>query len=96
MAARWGAEVEGWRLGGAFAAVEFADDAGDVGAGFGVGRDAVVAVDGGGAGVVGGDCEGDVVVVAGEELVEIGGAAADVLFGHEGVAGRRGPRRWRA
>jgi hypothetical protein len=72
--------------GGAFAAVELADDAGDVGAGLGVGRDAVVAVDGGGAGVVGGEGEGDVVAIAGEELVEIGRAAADVLLGREGVA----------
>ena len=76
--------------GGEFAAIELADDAGDVSAGLGVGRDAVVAVDGGGAGVVGGEREGDVVVVAGEELVEIGGAAGDVLVGREGVRARRG------
>ena len=69
----------------ALAAVELADDAGDVGAGFGEGRDAVVAVDGSWAGVVGGDGEADVVVVAGEELVEVGGAAGDVLLGREGV-----------
>ena len=90
-----GAGGEGW-ICGALAAIELADDAGDVGAGFGVGRDAVVAVDGGGAGVVGGDGEGDVVVVAGEELVEIGGAAADVLFRREGSCGRREWTRWRA
>src|ERR1700678_550282 len=68
---------EGCR-GGALAAIEFADAAGDVGAGLGVGRNAVVAVDCSGAGVVGGDGEGDVVVVAGEQLVEVGGAAGDV------------------
>ena len=81
----------GWSVGqGELAAVELVEDAGDVGAGFAVGRDAVVAVDGGGAGVVGGEGESEAVgvvagVVAGEELVEVGGAAGDVLVGAEGV-----------
>ena len=70
---------------GGFASVEFGDHAGDVGAGLAEGWDAVEAVDGGGAGVVGGEREGDVVVVAGEERVEIAGAAVDVLVGEEGV-----------
>src|ERR1039458_6626756 len=63
---------------GTLAVVELADDAGDVGAGLGIGRDTVVAVDGGGAGVVCGGCGSHVVAIAGEELIEIGGAAADV------------------
>jgi hypothetical protein len=67
------------------AAVELVDDAGDVGAGFAIGRDAVVAVNGVGAGVVGGESEGEVVVVAGEELVKIGGSALEVLGGLEAV-----------
>ena len=51
---------------GELAAFELVHDADDVGAGFGVGRDAVVAIDGGGAGVVGGEGEGEAVgVVAG-------------------------------
>ena len=82
----------GWALGGGgeFAAIEFTDDAGYVGSGFGVGRDAVVAVDGRGTGVVGGDCELQAVgvvigIVASEELIEIGGATGDVFFGREGV-----------
>ena len=75
---------------GELAAFELIHDANDVGAGFGVGRDAVVAVDGGGASVVGGEREGETVrvvvgVVAVEELIEIGGAAGDVLVGPEGV-----------
>ena len=70
---------------GALAAVEFADDAGDVGAGFAEGWDAVVLVDGAGAGVVGGEREGEVVLVALEERVEVGGAAVDVLAGLEAV-----------
>ena len=61
------------------------DDAGDVSAGLVVGRDAVVLLDSGGAGVVGGQSEGQLVVVAGEEGIEVGGAAADVLVGLEAV-----------
>ena len=84
-----------------FATIEFADDAGDVGAGFGEGRDAVIAVDRGGAGVVGGYGEswGIFVVVsigASEELVEVGGAAGDVFVRREAVVGRRGWKRFRA
>ena len=70
---------------GQLAAVELEDDAGDVGASLAEGRDAVEAIDGGGAGVVGGEREGDVVVVAGEQVVEVGGAAVYILLGDEGV-----------
>ena len=45
----------------------------------------MVAVDGAGTGVVGGEGERDVVLVAGEQLVEVLGAAFDVLGGGEGV-----------
>jgi len=67
------------------ATLELSHDAGDVSAGLAVGGNAVVAVDGGGASVVGGESEGEIVVVSGEELVEVGGAAGDVLVGMEGV-----------
>jgi len=67
------------------AAVELVDDAGDVGAGFVVGGNAGVFVDGGGAGVVGGEGEGEIVVIVGEQSVDVGGAAADVLGGFEAV-----------
>jgi hypothetical protein len=80
-----GLGVTGLGLAGEDAAVELVDDAGDVGAGLAVGRDAVVLVDGGGAGVVGGESEGEVVVVVGEESVDVGGATADVLLGLESV-----------
>jgi hypothetical protein len=75
---------------GELAALELIHDTDDVGAGFAKGRDAVIAVDGGGACVVGGECEGQTVrvvegVVAIEELIEVGGAAGDVLVGTEGV-----------
>src|ERR1035441_8512423 len=52
---------------GTLAAVELANDAGDVGAGLGIGRDTVVAVDGGGAGALCGQCERHVVAIAGEQ-----------------------------
>ena len=67
------------------AAIELVDDAGDVGAGFGVGGDAVVFVYCGGAGVVGGEGEGEIVVVMSEQGVEVGGSALDVLAGLEAV-----------
>jgi hypothetical protein len=78
-----------WCAGGVLecelAAFELVHDANDVGAGFAIGGDAMVAVDGGRASVVGGEREGEIVVVAGQELVEVGGAAGDVLVGSEGV-----------
>ena len=67
------------------AAIEFVDDAGYVGAGLAIGRDAVVFVHGGGTGVVGGEGDSNVVVITAEQFVEIGGAAADVLVGSEAV-----------
>ena len=80
----------GSMLEGELAAFELIHDADDVGAGFGVRRDAVIAVDGGGACVVSGEREGQAVrivvrVVAVEKLIKIGGAAGDVLVGPEGV-----------
>src|ERR1700734_3821922 len=75
---------------GQLSALELIHDANDVGAGFAEGRDAMIAVDGGGTGVVGGEREGQTVrvvvgVVAVEELIEVGGAAGDVLVGTECV-----------
>src|ERR1700733_9433814 len=76
---------------GELAALELIHDANDIGSGFAEGRDAMIAVDGGGACVVGGEREGQTVrvvvgVVAIEELIEVGGASGDVLVGTEGVA----------
>ena len=76
---------EGVGFAGSNAAVEFVDDAGDIEARFAVRRDAVPAIDSGGAGVVGGEREGEIVVVALEQAVEVGGSAVYVLAGREGV-----------
>src|SRR4051812_26012105 len=70
---------------GKLAAVELADDASDIGAGLAIRRDAVVAVDGQRAGIVGGQGQRDVVAVAGQQSIEIRRAAADVLLGRKAV-----------
>ena len=67
------------------AAIEFVDDAGYVGAGLAIGRDAVVFVDCGGTGVVGGEGDSNVVVITAEQFVEVRGAAAHVLVWSEAV-----------
>jgi hypothetical protein len=69
---------------GEFAALEFVHDADDVRAGFAIGRYAVIAIDGGWAGVVSGQRDGETAgvverIVAVQQLVEVGGAAGDVL-----------------
>jgi hypothetical protein len=85
-AAYWGgADAEamsafGLGFAGEHAAVELVNHARHVSLCFVVGRDAVIAIDGERAGVVGREREGHVVVVAGEERVEIGGAATDILL----------------
>lgn len=61
------------------------DHAGNVGAGLVVGRDAVVLIDRSGPRVVGGKGKCDIVVILDEELVEICGAAANVLIWLEAV-----------
>jgi len=65
--------------------VEVADDAGDVGFGFEVGRDAAVLVDAPRSGIVGGEGFDEVEVIALEEFAEIAGAGLDVGLGIEGV-----------
>ena len=77
--------ASGFALAGDDAAIELVDDAGHVGAGLVIRRDAVILVNCGGTGVVGSEGEGDVVVITAEQFVEIGGAAADVLVGSEAV-----------
>ena len=72
-------------FGGEFLFVEVADDAGDVGFGFVVGRDAVVLFDALRAGVIGGEGFDEIEVVAFEEFAEIAGAGFDVGLGVEGV-----------
>jgi len=84
-AAGGGAALAGQGFAGEDAAVELVDDARYVDAGFVVGRDAAVPIDGSRARVVGGESDGDVVVVAHEELVEIGGAATNVFVGTEAI-----------
>lgn len=61
------------------AAIEFVNDAGHIGARFTVGWNSVVFINGGGAGVICGEGEREIVVIAGEQPIEIGGAAADIL-----------------
>ena len=67
-----------WRCGvglgfaGQHAAIELVDDARHVGLGLVIRGDAVVLVDRGGAGVVGGEGESQIVVILGEQGVEIG------------------------
>src|ERR1700683_7876 len=69
-------------VGGAF--VEDGDIT-DVGAGFGEGRDAAVFGDHVGAGVVGGEGEGQIVVVLVEEVAEVVRAGVDILTGIENI-----------
>ena len=58
--------ASGFALAGDDAAIELVDDAGHIGAGLMIRRDAVILVNCGGTGVVGSEGEGDVVVVAGK------------------------------
>ena len=67
------------------AAIELVDDAGHVGPGLMVGRNAVIFVNGSGAGVVSGESQRDVVVIAPEKLIEVSGAPSDILIGREAV-----------
>jgi len=71
---------------GEFLFVEVANDAGDVGFGFVVGRNAVVLVDALRAGVVGGESFDEVEVVALQEFAKITGAGFDVGLRVKGVA----------
>ena len=77
--------MPGLRLAGKDAAIELVNDACDVGAGFAVGRNAVILVHRVRACVIGGQRQSKVVVVAREQSVEIGRAAAHVLFGLKAV-----------
>lgn len=71
---------------GEFLFVEVADDSGDVGFSFVVGRDAVVPVDALRPGVVGGEGFDEIKVVALEEFAQVTGASFDVGLRVEGVA----------
>lgn len=62
------------------ATIEFMDDARDVGVSFGVWRNAVVASDRVRAGVIGGQRHCEIIVIAGEERVEVSGPAAHILI----------------
>src|SRR5208337_3677289 len=73
------------RLGGEFLFVEVANDAGDVGSGFVVGRNAVVLVDALRPGVVGGEGFDEIEVVTLEQFAEITGSGVDVSLRVEGV-----------
>ena len=79
------AVANSFALAGADAAIELVDDAGHVDAGLVVGRNPVVFVDRCWAGVVGGECERYVVVIAAQKLVEVGRASANILVGGEAV-----------
>ena len=77
--------TNGFALASDDATVELVDDTSYVGASLVVGRDTVVPVYCGGTGVVGSKGEGNVVVVATEQFIEVGGATADILIGGEAV-----------
>ena len=78
--------LAGYGSGGEFLSVEVADDAGYVGFGFEVGRDAAVLVDALRSGIVGGEGFDQIEVIALEEFAEIARAGLDVGLGIEGVA----------
>src|SRR5579862_215892 len=82
---RSGEDLLRCRQAGRHAAVEFVDHARHVELGFAIGRDAMVLVYRGRSGVVGRQRQGEVVVVAGEQGVEVGGSALDVLIGTKAV-----------
>jgi len=67
------------------AAVEFVDHAGYVSAGFAIGRNTVIAIDGRGAGVVSRQRQRHVVAIAREQSIQISRAACDVLRGLKAV-----------
>jgi len=78
-------KLTGLQLAGSNAAIELVDYSRYVGAGFVVGRDAVILVNRSGASVVCGESQRDVVVVSHEQIIQVSGAAADIFIGSEAV-----------